>query len=94
MTITREEPATQPEADPIKNPSHYMLLPGVEFKDVRKAILDRVPAGVPYSQIDHWSRAFEYIGRMWGKNGLEDAKKAQVYLGWLINEMEQSNDQQ
>ena len=76
------------EYDNVNKPSHYQLLPGVEVKDVRKAILDKLPEGVDYSQLDDWSRAWEYLTRMWGKNGLEDAKKAQVYLTWLIEKME------
>jgi hypothetical protein len=28
---------------------------------------------------------------MWNKNGLEDAKKARVYLNWLIEDMEKGN---
>ena len=76
--------------DMVNNPSHYQLLPGVEFKDVRRAILDNIDYSVPYTQIDDWSRVFEYVGRMWAKNGLEDAKKARVYLNWLIEKMEES----
>ena len=75
--------------DNVERPRHYQLLPGVEFKDVRRAILDKIEPGVPYTQIDDWSRVFEYVGRMWDKNGLEDAKKARVYLNWLIEKMEE-----
>ena len=75
----------------VNNPKHYQLLPGVEVKDVRKAILDNAPKGIPYTQVDSWSRAWEYITRMWNKNGLEDAKKARVYLNWLIEDMEKGN---
>lgn len=77
--------------DNVKNPSHYQLLPGVEVIDVRMAILSNMPASVTRAEADHWSRAWEYLTRMWGKNGLEDAKKARVYLDWLIDEMEGSN---
>jgi len=77
------------EYDNVERPKHYQLLPGVEFKDVRRAILDKIEPGVPYTQIDDWSRVFEYVGRMWDKNGLEDAKKARIYLNWLIEKMEE-----
>lgn len=80
------------EFDTVERPTHYQLLPGVEFIDVRQALLSRIPQGTPYGQVDDWSRAFEYIGRMWGKNGLEDAKKARVYLNWLIEKMESDNE--
>ena len=78
--------------DNVSNPSHYQLMPGVEVKHVREAILNNAPPGIPYNQIDDWSRAWEYITRMWGKNGLEDARKARVYLDWLIEKMEKPNE--
>ena len=34
----------------------------------------------------------KYIHRWRGKNGLEDLKKAQVYLNWLVETVEQSED--
>lgn len=85
-----KEKAVSDTQDNVSNPSHYQLLPGVEVKHVREAILNNAPEGIPYNQIDDWSRAWEYLTRMWGKNGLEDAKKARVYLNWLIEKMEKS----
>ena len=74
--------------DNVKHPQHYMLLDGVQVIDVRRALLKKIPAGTSFESVDHWSRCWEYITRMWGKNGLEDAKKARVYLDWLIESME------
>lgn len=73
--------------DPVNSPSHYQLLPHVEVIDVREALLDKMPASVPARQIDHWSRAWEYLTRMWQKGGREDAEKAQWYLKRLIEDM-------
>ena len=92
IALPNLEKMTQSENDTVNNPSHYQLLPGVEFKDVRRAILDNIDYDVPYTQIDDWSRVFEYVGRMWAKNGLEDAKKARVYLDWLIEKMEENEE--
>ena len=75
-------------SDNINNPSHYQIMPGVEVIDVRRALLDKIPDGATYNAIDEWSRAWEYLTRGWAKNGLEDFKKAQVYLGWLIERLE------
>ena len=72
--------------DMVNSPPHYQILPGVEVYDVRMAILEKVD-GVPAQQIDDWSRAWEYLTRMWQKNGVEDAKKAQWYLNKLIEKM-------
>lgn len=74
--------------DNIENPSHYQILPGVEVINVRRALIDKIPSGTDLNAVDEWSRAWEYLTRMWGKNGLEDAKKARVYLNWLIERME------
>ena len=78
--------------DNVKNPRHYQLLPGVEVKDVRKAILDNIETSPTLYAVDCWSRSWEYLTRMWGKNGLEDAKKARVYLDWLITELEKDTE--
>jgi hypothetical protein len=75
--------------DPVKSPSHYQLLPGVEVIDVRKALLDKMqPAGWTHYQSDCWSRSWEYLTRAMAKNGLEDLKKARTYLNWLIESLE------
>lgn len=76
------------KTDQINNPSHYQIMPGVEVIHVRRALLDKIPAGANLNAVDEWSRAWEYITRGWSKNGLEDFKKAQVYLGWLIERLE------
>ena len=74
--------------DAVENPEHYCLMPGIEVRHIRRAIMDNMPPNIPYDQVDDWSRAWEYVTRMWGKNGLEDAKKGYKYLGWLIEKME------
>ena len=76
------------EVDMVNSPPHYQIMPGVEVIDVRKGLMDKIPSNVPFSQADDWSRSWEYITRMWGKNGLEDAKKCRFYLNRLIESME------
>lgn len=80
----------EPSSDNVNKPSHYAVLPGVEVIDIRKALLKKIPTDTSFEAVDHWSRAWEYLTRMWGKNGIEDAKKAKVYLNWLIDELERS----
>lgn len=77
--------------DPVNKPSHYALLPGVEVIDVRDAIFAKMPIDVRHDIADCWSRSWEYLTRMWGKNGLEDAKKARFYLDRMIQKMEVPN---
>ena len=76
------------EVDMVNAPPHYQIMPGVEVIDVRKGLMEKIPSNVPFHQADDWSRSWEYITRMWGKNGLEDAKKARFYLNRLIDGME------
>lgn len=82
-------------SDAVNSPSHYMLLPGVEVIDVRRAILDKIESSrsdddscPTYYQVDCWSRSWEYLTRCWAKNGLEDLKKSLKYLEWLIEDIE------
>ena len=97
-TIESELKITQPpKHDPVKAPYHYQLLPGVEVIDVRKALLDKMwhwrgAEGnmLTFEQVDFWSRSWEYLTRAFLKNGVEDLKKAQVYLDWLIKSCEKS----
>lgn len=83
--IIRYRKVTKP--DMVNQPPHYQLLPGVEVYDVRHAILEKLEDVSP-GQVDDWSRSWEYLTRMWQKNGLEDAKKARWYLDKLIEKME------
>lgn len=78
-------------SDNVYKPKHYQLLPGIEVIDVRVALLERMPEDADRVAVDHWSRAWEYLTRMWNKNGLEDAKKARVYLNWLIERLEKGD---
>ena len=76
------------QPDIINNPKHYQIMPGVEVIHVRRALIDKIPAETDLNAVDEWSRAWEHLTRAWSKNGLEDFKKAQVYLGWLIERLE------
>lgn len=81
------------EHDSVYNPSHYQLpgLDGLEVMDVRSSLLKTIPEGVSYELVTSWNESWTYLTRMWGKNGLEDAKKAQVYLNRLIDLWEDHN---
>lgn len=70
------------ENDPVTHPSHYRVA-GVEAIDI---IRDSLTAEQFIGYCD--GNAKKYILRWQKKNGLEDLKKAQVYLGWLIEELE------
>ena len=81
-----EDTEPHPEQDDVvNNPKHYKL-PGldVEWIDVRSALLKTVPKNVPYEVVTAWSECITYLARMWGKNGTQDAEKAQFYLERML----------
>ena len=84
----------KPEKDMVNSPSHYQLVNGLEVKDIRKAIFDKIPMGkLSYHQADCYSRAWEYLTRCCFKHEspLEDLQKAQTYLTWLIEDLSLSD---
>ena len=83
-------PTNIQEQDMVNSPSHYQLVNGLEVKDIRKAIFDKIPMGkLSYHQADCYSRAWEYLTRACFKHEspLEDLQKAQTYLTWLIEDL-------
>lgn len=80
--------------NPVNKPSHYQLQGlNLEVKDVRSALFKSIPPNTDYEAVAAWSESWTYLTRMWGKNGLEDAKKARFYLERMINIMENQNGQ-
>ena len=67
--------------DNVQHPSHYTA-GGIECIQAIKASM---------SQLEYEGylkgNAVKYLWRFRQKNGLEDLKKAQVYLNWLIKEL-------
>lgn len=68
-------------SDRVNHPSHYCT-GGVEcIEGIRAALGDGF---VDYCQ----GNSIKYLWRWRHKGGLEDLKKAQVYLGWMIEAVE------
>ena len=73
--------------DSVKHPNHYNQDGGVECIDAIRASLG--PEGFrAYCK----GNCIKYLWRYEYKSGLEDLKKAQVYLGWLVETMEKESD--
>lgn len=66
----------------VNKPNHYVLdgIPGVEVKDVIKAVLGKDTVGF------YLGNVIKYMLRFKKKNGLEDLKKARLYLDWAIED--------
>ena len=71
--------------DNVNHPNHYQNIAGVEAID----ILNDVVKDLPGTQAAMLWNTLKYLLRFQKKNGLEDLKKAQNYLQWLIDEVDE-----
>lgn len=79
---TNKEPELSSKNNPIEHPNHYCQ-GGIECIKAIEASMS--PEGFQdYCK----GNVMKYIWRWREKNGLEDLKKAQVYLGWMIESKE------
>jgi len=72
------------ESDAVNHPSHYNES-GIECIEAIRASLGK---DFPAYCKGNVGNVMKYLWRYQYKNGLEDLKKAQVYLGWMIEYME------
>lgn len=80
-------PIQEPEQfDVINKPKHYMLVEGVEVRDVCKALATRMQEKYSAFFISDYIQFLQYVLRFDQKNGIEDLKKAKWYLEKLIEE--------
>lgn len=70
--------------DNVNHPEHYQNIAGVEAID----ILNDVVKDLPGAQAAMLWNTLKYLLRFQKKNGVEDLKKAQNYLQYLINDIE------
>lgn len=70
--------------DMVKRPTHYQGADGLEVFEV----LEQFSPSPEYVEGFYWSNVIKYVLRFSQKNGLEDLKKARVYLDKLIETME------
>ena len=68
--------------DKVKKPNHYTF-GSVQLKDAWKACMSKEALCGFYK-----GNIMKYLWRYEHKNGVEDLKKAQQYLTWLIKELE------
>ena len=74
--------------DNVNHPNHYQNIAGVEAID----ILNDVVKDLPGKQAAMLWNTLKYLLRFQKKNGVEDLKKAQNYLQWLIDDIEAVNE--
>lgn len=76
--------------DNVNHPSHYKSETGLEVIDVIRAFTEDMNGLEGY----YTGNVLKYMCRWKKKNGLEDLKKARVYLNWLIDEIEKKPENQ
>lgn len=76
------------EEDKVNNPNHYKGAFGLEAIDVVRNFMTTEEIRGFYK-----GNTLKYILREAKKNGLEDLKKARKNLDWLIEEMEDENEE-
>ena len=74
--------------DNVNHPDHYQNIAGVEAID----ILNDVVKDLPGKQAAMLWNTMKYLLRFQKKNGVEDLKKAQNYLQYLIDDIEATKD--
>lgn len=76
------------EFDLVNKPKHYQLLPGVEVRDVIKVLVSKIAnKGIlTEMQISDYVQMMQYLLRFMEKGGVEDIKKAKVYLEWILED--------
>lgn len=74
-------------SDMVNHPGHYQLMPGIEVKDIIKTVLGD-DEFISYC----YGNVIKYILRARKKNGIEDIKKARVYINWIIEYEENKNE--
>ena len=79
-----EPKAAEPAPDMINHPNHYTA-GGIECINAIRAATTGLDGFQSYLS----GTIIKYIWRWKRKNGLEDLKKAERYLKWLISEVEQ-----
>lgn len=74
--------------DSVKHPEHYQSDSGLEVIDAIRAFTEDCQGVEGY----YTGNVIKYICRWKKKNGLEDLKKARVYLNWLIDYEEKKKE--
>ena len=69
-------------SDNVNHPNHYQTDGGLEVIDIIKSVLGEGYEAYCIGNI------IKYVSRYKKKNGLEDLKKARVYLGFVIDYLE------
>lgn len=85
----RHRASLEEKTDNVKKPSHYQGKYGLEAIDVVR----NFAACPEYEEGFYWGNAIKYMLRWHSKNGIEDLKKARQNLNWLIEKLEENENE-
>lgn len=79
--------------DPVTKPKHYILMEGLEVRDVLAALVDKIKSynvDIPGNAlfVSDYVQMMQYLMRFMDKNGKQDLEKAKWYLDKLIDAYE------
>lgn len=82
-----KQPVLCKKPDLVNHPDHYTK-GGIECIDAIQSAI----AGLPASYAWCTGQIIKYLWRWYWKNGIEDLKKADFYLKWLIERYQKENN--
>ena len=89
--VVENVPADKPSYNPITKPKHYMVLEGVEVRDICEALVRKLSVSIKTPVADSaplfesdYVQMMQYLMRFMDKNGKEDLEKASFYLDKMI----------
>ena len=83
----------QMQYDVVTKPKHYILMDGLEVRDVLAALVDKIKSynvDIPGNAlfVSDYVQMMQYLMRFMNKNGKQDLEKAKWYLDKLIDAYE------
>ena len=93
LLIEKIGESKEPWPDIVNRPSHYMLRPGLEVRDVLELLVGKIKTAERYVPVDplfisDYVQMMQYLMRFMDKNGKQDLEKARWYLDKLIEAYE------
>lgn len=89
MTTKQYIEAIHNQYDAVSKPKHYMLMEGLEVRDVLAALLIKIQNSnnIPPSTLfeSDYVQMMQYLMRFMDKNGKQDLEKSRWYLDKLIS---------
>ena len=93
QSINDSLPEDEEVEDEVNAPKHYMLMPGVEVRDVITALTRKIElsyVGFTGQEYGDYIQMMQYCMRFMDKGGVKDLEKARWYLDKLIESYDEN----